>query len=69
MIDVAKIKSIDRDEIVDKALKEGDISDGPISADQALRRVEKKLGVIWSLPEGYTIDGVLNKFQEKVKYF
>ena len=61
LIDVAKIRSIDRDEIVDKALKEGDISDGPISADQALRRVEKKLGVIWSLPEGYTIDGVLKQ--------
>ena len=65
LIDVAKIKSIDRDEIVDKALKEGDISDGPISADQALRRVEKKLGVIWSLPEGYTIDGVLKQISRK----
>ena len=65
LIDVAKIRSIDRDEIVDKALKEGDISDGPISADQALRRVEKKLGVIWSLPEGYTIDGVLKQISRK----
>ena len=44
LVDVAKVRSIDRDEIVEKALKEGDISDGPISADQALRRVEKKLG-------------------------
>ena len=65
LIDVAKIRSIDRGEIVDKALKEGDISDGPISADQALRRVEKKLGVIWSLPEGYTIDGVLKQISRK----
>ena len=65
LIDVSKNKSIDRDEIVEKALKEGDISDGPISADQALRRVEKKLGVIWSLPEGYTIDGVLKQISRK----
>jgi len=65
LIDVSKNKSIDRDDIVDKALKEGDISDGPISADQALRRVEKKLGVIWSLPEGYTIDGVLKQISRK----
>ena len=41
LIDVAKIKSIDRDEIVDKALKEGDISDGPISADQALEESKR----------------------------
>ena len=65
LIDVAKISSINRDEIVEKALKEGDVSDGPISADQALRRVEKKLGVIWSLPEGYTIDGVLKQISRK----
>ena len=51
--------------LLTKALKEGDISDGPISADQALRRVEKKLGVIWSLPEGYTIDGVLKQISRK----
>ena len=55
LIDVSKNKLIDRDEIVEKALNEGDINEGPISADQALRRVEKKLGVIWSLPDGYTI--------------
>ena len=65
LIDVSKNNSIDRDDIVDKALKEGNISDGPISADQALRRVEKKLGVIWSLPEGYTIDGVLKQISRK----
>ena len=65
LIDVAKIKSIDREDIVEKALNEGNISDGPISADQALRRVEKKLGVIWSLPEGYTIDGVLKQISRK----
>ena len=65
LIDVAKISSINRDEIVEKALNEGDISDKPISADQALRRVEKKLGVIWSLPEGYTIDGVLKQISKK----
>tara|TARA_Y100001970_G_scaffold78989_1_gene100664 strand:+ start:7897 stop:10188 length:2292 start_codon:yes stop_codon:yes gene_type:complete len=65
LIDVAKNNSIDRDEIVQKALEEGDVSDGPISADQALRRVEKKLGVIWSLPDGYTIDGVLKQISRK----
>jgi len=58
LIDVSKNNKIDRDEIVDKAIEQGDVRDGPISADQALKRVEKKLGVIWSLPEGYTIDGV-----------
>ena len=42
LIDVSKNKSIDRDDIVHKALKEGDVSDEPITADQALRRVEKK---------------------------
>ena len=30
-----------------------------------IRRVEKKLGVIWSLPEGYTIDGVLKQISRK----
>ena len=58
LIDVSKNNKIDRDEIVAKAIEQGDMQDGPISADQALRRVEKKLGVIWSLPEGYTIDGL-----------
>ena len=65
LIDVAKISNIDRDEIVKKALNEGNVSDEPITADQALRRVEKKLGVIWSLPEGYTIDGVLKQISRK----
>ena len=65
LIDVSKNKSIDREEIVTKALEEGDISEGPISADQALRRVEKKLGVIWSLPEGYTIDGLTSHISKK----
>ena len=69
LIDVSKNNSINREEIVTKALEEGDISEGPISADQALRRVEKKLGVIWSLPEGYTIDGLLPIFLRKVKFF
>ena len=58
LIDVSKNNKIDRDEILDKAIEQGDVQDGPISADQALKRVEKKLGVIWSLPEGYTIDGL-----------
>ena len=58
LIDVSKNKKIDRDEIVARALEQGNLQDGPITADQALRRVEKKLGVIWSLPEGYTIDGL-----------
>ena len=66
MIDVSKNRQIDRDEIVAKALEEGDIIEGPISADQALRRVEKKLGVIWSLPEGYTIDGVTSHISKMV---
>ena len=65
LIDVSKNNIIDRDEIVAKALEEGDISEGPISADQALRRVEKKLGVIWSLPEGYTIDGLTSHISKK----
>ena len=65
LIDVSKNNSIDREEIVTKALEEGDINEGPISADQALRRVEKKLGVIWSLPEGYTIDGLTSHISKK----
>ena len=65
LIDVSKNRQIDREEIVAKALEEGDIIEGPISADQALRRVEKKLGVIWSLPEGYTIDGVTSHISKK----
>ena len=43
LIDVSKNNLIDRKDIVTKALEEGDTSDGPISANQALRRVEKKL--------------------------
>ena len=58
LIDVSNNKGIDREDIVVKAINEGETNDGPISADQALRRVEKKLGVIWSLPEGYTIEGL-----------
>ena len=65
LIDVSKNKLIDRDEIVEKALDEGDINEGPISADQALRRVEKKLGVIWSLPEGYTIEGLVSHISRR----
>ena len=65
LIDVSKNKLIDRDEIVEKALDEGDISEGPISADQALRRVEKKLGVIWSLPDGYTIEGLVSHISRR----
>ena len=65
LIDVSKNNVIDRDEIVAKALEEGDINEGPISADQALRRVEKKLGVIWSLPEGYTIEGLTSHISKK----
>ena len=65
LIDVSKNNIIDRDEIVTKALEEGDINEGPISADQALRRVEKKLGVIWSLPEGYTIEGLTSHISKK----
>ncbi len=65
LIDVSKNKLIDRDEIVEKALDEGDINEGPISADQALRRVEKKLGVIWSLPDGYTIEGLVSHISRR----
>ena len=65
LIDVSKNNLIDRKDIVTKALEEGDTSDGPISANQALRRVEKKLGVIWSLPEGYTIDGLTSHISKK----
>ena len=65
LIDVSKNTILDREDIVLKAIEEGDVSDGPITADQALRRVEKKLGVIWSLPEGYTIDGVASHISKK----
>ena len=65
LIDVSKNKLINRDEIVEKALNEGDINEGPISADQALRRVEKKLGVIWSLPDGYTIEGLVSHISRR----
>ena len=65
LIDVSKNKKIDRDEIVARALEQGNLQDGPITADQALRRVEKKLGVIWSLPEGYTIDGLQTHISKK----
>ena len=65
LIDVSKNKKIDRDEIVARALDQGNLQDEPITADQALRRVEKKLGVIWSLPEGYTIDGLQTHISKK----
>ena len=65
LIDVSKNKKIDRDEIVARALDQGSLQDEPITADQALRRVEKKLGVIWSLPEGYTIDGLQTHISKK----
>ena len=65
LIDVSKNNLIDRGDILTKALEEGDVHDGPLSADQALRRVEKKLGVIWSLPEGYTIDGLTSHISKK----
>ena len=65
LIDVSKNTILDREDIILKAIEEGDVSDGPITADQALRRVEKKLGVIWSLPEGYTIDGVASHISKK----
>ena len=65
LIDVSKNKKIDRDEMVARALERGNFQDEPITADQALRRVEKKLGVIWSLPEGYTIDGLQTHISKK----
>jgi len=65
LIDVSKNSKIDRDEIVRRAIEQGDVHDGPISADQALKRVEKKLGVIWSLPEGYTIEGLQSHISKK----
>ena len=65
LIDVSKNTKIDRDEIVRRALEQGDVQDGPISANQALKRVEKKLGVIWSLPEGYTIEGLQSHISKK----
>ena len=65
LIDVSKNTKIDRDEIVRRAIEQGDVHDGPISADQALKRVEKKLGVIWSLPEGYTIEGLQSHISKK----
>ena len=65
LIDVSKNKKIDRDEIVARALEQGNFQDEPITADQALKRVEKKLGVIWSLPEGYTINGLQTHISKK----
>ena len=65
LIDVSKNTKIDRDEIVRRAIEQGDVQDGPISANQALKRVEKKLGVIWSLPEGYTIEGLQTHISKK----
>ena len=65
LIDVSKNSKINRNEIVAKAIEQGNVQDGPISANQALRRVEKKLGVIWSLPEGYTIDGLQRHISKK----
>ena len=65
LIDVSKNKKIDRDEIVARALEQGNLQDEPITADQALKRVEKKLGVIWSLPEGYTINGLQTHISKK----
>ena len=51
-------RKVDREEVVAGALEEEKSGDGPFSADAALRRVEKKLGVIWSLPDGYTINAI-----------
>ena len=65
LIDVSKNKKIDRDEIVSRAIEQGNTQDGPISANQALKRVEKKLGVIWSLPEGYTIEGLQSHISKR----
>ena len=51
-------RQIDREAIIAGAQEEEAAGEGTVSAEAALRRVEKKLGVIWSLPEGYTIDEI-----------
>ena len=58
VIESVNNRKIDREEVVAGALEEEKSGSGPFSADAALRRVEKKLGVIWSLPDGYTIDAI-----------
>ena len=58
VIEAVGNRKVDREEVVAGALEEEKSGDGPFSADAALRRVEKKLGVIWSLPDGYTIDAI-----------
>nr|AIF02476.1 DNA-directed RNA polymerase, subunit A'' (rpoA2) [uncultured marine group II/III euryarchaeote KM3_157_C11] len=58
VIESVSNRKVDREEVVAGALEEEKSGDGPFSADAALRRVEKKLGVIWSLPDGYTIDAI-----------
>ena len=51
-------RQVDREAVIAGAQEEEATGEGVVSAEAALRRVEKKLGVIWSLPEGYTIDEI-----------
>ncbi len=51
-------RQVDREAVIAGAQEEEAAGEGVVSAEAALRRVEKKLGVIWSLPEGYTIDEI-----------
>ncbi len=58
-------KKIDREVVLEGAREEDKTQVGPISADVVLRRVERKLGIIWSLPEGYTIEGMVERVASK----
>ena len=58
-------KKIEREVVLEGAREEEKTQTGPISADVVLRRVERKLGIIWSLPEGYTIEGMVERVASK----
>ncbi len=60
LIDAVRNRVIDRTTLVEAALEADKHATGPVSAVTALRRVEKKLGIIWSLPDGYTIEEIQN---------
>ena len=60
LIDAVRNRVIDRTTLVEAALEADKRATGPVSAVTALRRIEKKLGIIWSLPDGYTIEEIQN---------
>ena len=58
LVETVGNRQVDREEVIAGAQEEEATGGGVVSAEAALRRVEKKLGVIWSLPDGYTIDAI-----------